>query len=119
MGTSKFKKIWNNKEKIYEGLKNTIFKKQYVEDISAARMELCRKCLHIDLEGSRCEVPGTNPCCGLCGCSLALKTRSLSSDCADEDNIQWHAVLTQEQEDQLNNQLNTDEYGNSIHSSGS
>ena len=25
--------------------------------------------------------PGTQPCCGECGCSLALKTRALSSDC--------------------------------------
>jgi hypothetical protein len=54
-------------------------------------------------------VPGTKPCCKLCGCSLALKTRSLSSACADEDNKRWDAILTEEEDDQLNNQINSDQ----------
>lgn len=116
---STIKKIWLNKDKIYEGIKNRIFKQEHIEEIARERLRACDSCPHVDKDGSKCEVPGTKPCCGLCGCSLSLKTRSLSSQCADDNNIRWEAILTEEQEDQLNNQLNTDEYGNSIHSSGS
>ncbi len=98
-------KIWKNKDKIYEGIKNSIFKQEHIEEIAAERIALCQTCPHIDLDGIKCEVPGTKPCCGLCGCSLALKTRSLSSDCADDNNIRWKAVLTEEEDDQLNNHL--------------
>jgi hypothetical protein len=51
-------------------------------------------------------VPGTAPCCnkelGGCGCCLALKTRSLSSECPKGH---WKAELTQEEEDKLNEKL--------------
>ena len=40
-------------------------------------------------------MPGTQPCCGECGCSLALKTRSLSSECAEGH---WTSVLTDEED---------------------
>jgi len=119
MGTSKLKKFWDNKLEIYEGLKNKAFKQEHIEEIARERLITCNACPHIDKNGSKCEVPGTKPCCGLCGCSLSLKTRSLSSQCADDKNIRWKAILTTQQEDQLNNQLNTNEHGNSIHSSGS
>ena len=101
-------KIWKNKGQIYEGIKNSIFKQEHIEEISHERMEICRKCPHIDLKGSKCEIPGTQPCCSLCGCSLSLKTRSLSSHCADEANERWPAILTENEEDNLNSKL----YGN-------
>ena len=27
------------------------------------------------------NIPGTQPCCGECGCSLDFKTRALSTEC--------------------------------------
>ena len=47
-------------------------------------------------------MPGTQPCCGLCGCSLAFKTRSLSSKC---DIGKWIAEVTEEEEDVINDKL--------------
>jgi len=98
-------KIWKNKGKIYEGIKNSIFKKEHIEEIAAERMALCKACPHIDLEGSKCEVPGTAPCCGLCGCKLSIKTRSLSSQCALNFDRRWEAVLDEKEEDALNDEL--------------
>lgn len=94
-----WKQIWDNKGKIFEGLKNSVFKKEAVEEIAAERIKICEACPHIDKEGTKCMIPGTQPCCGLCGCKLGLKTRSLSSACDDK---RWDAILTQEQEDELN-----------------
>lgn len=98
--------IWKNKGKILEGITNRVFKKEHVEQIAAQRAEICNTCTHIDREGSKCAIPGTQPCCGLCGCSLGLKTRSLSSFC---DDGRWEAVLTQEEEDKLKEQLESEE----------
>ena len=41
---------------------------------------------------------GTGHCCNECGCSLAFKTRSLSSDCPLD---KWKAFMTEEEEDKL------------------
>lgn len=58
------------------------------------------------MQGDGCMIPGTQPCCnkdlGGCGCSLAFKTRSLSSDCPK---LFWHAVIEQHEEDKLNEKL--------------
>lgn len=94
--------IWKNKDKIAEGIANRIFKKEHVEEIAAARAAICEKCEHLDRAGKSCAIPGTQPCCGLCGCSRALKTRSLSSFC---DDGRWDAVMTAAQEDQLVGQI--------------
>ena len=97
----KLSQIWNNRTAILEGIKNNAFKNEHVEQIAAERMAICQKCPSLDTEGSECMVPGTQPCCGKCGCSLQLKLRSLSSDCGDEENPRWHALLSQEEEDAL------------------
>lgn len=94
-------KIWKNKGKILEGLKNSVFKQEHIEEIANERMTLCRACPHIDMKGDKCELPGTAPCCGLCGCCLSIKTRSLSSDCALSTNKKWKAILNQDEEDLL------------------
>jgi hypothetical protein len=95
-------KVWKNKGKILEGIKNRIFKQEHVEEIFEERLAICQKCIEYDLEGKNCYVPGTQPCCGECGCSLALKLRSLSSECGLD---RWDATLTEEEEDRLNEQL--------------
>lgn len=95
--------LWKMKGKILEGIKNDIFKKEHVEEIAASRFTICNYCPHIDKQGSKCAVPGTQPCCGECGCKLSWKTRSLSSDCPKG---YWKAVLTEDEEEKLDNHLN-------------
>ena len=99
-------KIWKNKGQILEGITNSIFKKEDVEEIAQHRMQICNNCDLLDEEGEGCIIPGTQPCCnekkGGCGCSLSLKTRALSSECPLG---KWKAELTEEEEDKLNQKL--------------
>jgi hypothetical protein len=92
-------KIWKNRKQIMEGVINSVIRDEFVEEIAAQRLELCKSCVRKDDEGSSCVVPGTQPCCNLCGCSLAFKIRALSAECPD---LRWHALLTEEEEDKLN-----------------
>ena len=98
--------IWKNKNQIIEGVANSIFKKDDIEQIAQERMKVCFLCnLYTESDGG-CMVPGTTPCCnqelGGCGCSLKFKTRSLSSDCPMGH---WKAVVTQQEEDLINQKL--------------
>ncbi len=92
------KKIWKNRKEIYEGIKNSVIRDIYVEDIASKRMAICKECSEIDKEGSKCEMPGTQPCCGNCGCSLSFKTRALSTECPLE---KWKALMTEDEENKL------------------
>jgi hypothetical protein len=89
-----------------EGIKNNVFKREDVERVADARMEICTNCSIYDPSGEGCMVVGTAPCCnqdkGGCGCSLTFKTRSLSSECPKG---YWLAEMTQEEEDKLNEKL--------------
>jgi hypothetical protein len=77
------KTVWSNRLQILEGIKNFINRDEHVERIAATRMSICEECPLLDLKGSKCFAPGTEPCCGSCGCSLKLKTRSLESECPE------------------------------------
>jgi hypothetical protein len=100
-------KIWKAKGQILEGVTNSIFKKEDVEEIAQIRLNICQGCKLYDFKGEGCTVPGTAPCCnenlGGCGCSLYLKTRSLSSECPLG---KWEAEVTEEEEDAINQKLN-------------
>jgi len=74
-------KIWKSRGQIIEGITNSIFKREDVEEIAKERDK------------------------GGCGCSLSLKTRSLSSSCPHPNGAKWSAELTQEEEDTLNKKL--------------
>ena len=76
-------KAFSNLSAIYEGIKNRIFVNKKVEEIAAIRWSICQQCSQLDKEGNDCTIPGTQPCCSLCGCSMANKTRSLTSSCPD------------------------------------
>ena len=97
--------IFQKRKQIFEGIMNTMFTSKDVEEVAAKRMEVCNSCPHIDKEGTTCFVPGTAPCCGHCGCKLAFMTRSLSSACSDPDNPRWEAILTPDEEADVNRQL--------------
>ena len=89
-----------------EGLLNSVIKRDDVEAIAKARMDICNECPHIDREGSKCFAPGTQPCCSKCGCKLAWKTRSISSSCGDEENPRWNAIVDEHEETEIFNKLN-------------
>jgi hypothetical protein len=103
MAWNKFLGAFRNRKQILEGLKNQIFKKEHVEAEAARRWAICKECPSLDTQGSKCMAPGTQPCCSECGCSLSLKTRSLSSSCPLE---KWLAVMDEDTEEKLREQLN-------------
>jgi hypothetical protein len=95
-------RIWKNRGLIMEGIKNNMFKTAHVENIAFFRNEICKDCEFIDKTGGSCAVPGTQPCCSECGCSLKLKTRSLASECPKGF---WKAELTEAEEQELLKQI--------------
>jgi hypothetical protein len=95
-------KIWKEKGKILEGVKNSMFKQEHIEEIAASRMAICEDCFFIDKEGSKCYMKGTQPCCGECGCKLSFKTRSLSSSCPKN---KWESITSEEEEDAIINSI--------------
>ena len=90
--------IWENRKGILEGIKNSVIRDEFVEDIARMRHDICEGCEYLDKKGKACAVKGTKPWCGECGCSLAFKTRSLSSSCPKG---KWDAIATEEEEDKL------------------
>ena len=76
MGT--LSKIYHARKKILEGVKNIAIRDEFVEIVHEHRINICKGCAKYD---GKCAIPGTGPCCGACGCSLAIKTRSLDSAC--------------------------------------
>jgi hypothetical protein len=94
---SLLKQIWKDRNKIMEGITNTLRRDEFVEDVAKHRMEVCDACTS---KGTKCVMRGTAPCCDECGCSLAFKTRSLSSECPLG---KWKALMSEEEEDKLDN----------------
>ena len=94
-----------NLSQIAEGIKNKIFKKEDVEAVAKLRWMECKVCPLLDREGDSCAVPRSKPCCSDCGCSIALKIRSMSSDCPKG---RWDAIMTPEMEDKLKKQIYLD-----------
>jgi hypothetical protein len=89
------KEIWKDRKKIIEGITNSIVRDDFVEHVASLRNDICAEC---PSKGKKCAVKGTGPCCNECGCSLAFKTRSLSSSCPLN---KWTKVITEKQEDKL------------------
>jgi hypothetical protein len=89
------KLIWQNRKEILEGITNSVIRDETVEEIATLRYTICDEC---DKKGNECAVKGTAPCCNECGCSLAFKTRSLSSECPLG---KWDAIATEEEETKL------------------
>lgn len=89
------KKIFESRNQILEGIKNKVFRNDAVEAIAEERNKICTQCEFYDTKGNHCFIPGTQPCCGSCGCKLSLKQRSLSSSCPEE---YWNPVLTEKEE---------------------
>jgi hypothetical protein len=105
-------RIWKNRNQIIEGIKNSIFKNEDIEEIAKERQKICisNLCGCYDLLGKGCLIPGSQPCCsqltGGCGCSLKFKVRSLSSFCPRK---YWDAVLTEDEEHLLKEKLGSND----------
>jgi hypothetical protein len=96
--------IWKEKGKILEGIANYVFKREDVEDVVNTRWQICLECEHLDHTGKGCVIPGTQPCCKLCGCSMKFKLRSMASECADNP-PRWIALMDEKEEELLNKTL--------------
>ncbi len=110
---STISEIFKNRDKIWEGLKNKMFKSEHVEEIYNERLEICKGCESFDTSGSGCTIPGTSPCCNInnggCGCSLSLKLRSLSTDCPKK---KWLAITGKQEEAMIKSQIKNNETKN-------
>jgi len=107
MRLNKIIAAFGNMDKILEGVKNNIFKKDDVEQVVKLRYNHCVSCKYLDTKGDKCAVNGTQPCCADCGCSLALKLRSLSSGCPKG---KWGAVMDEDTEKKVKDQIGKNLY---------
>ena len=52
---------FGNLDKIAEGIKNKVFKKEHVEEIAKLRWMDCATCEHLDNEGEKCALKVSKP----------------------------------------------------------
>lgn len=87
---------------IMQGAFNSIFVREEIEKIADERINICRECPH-DSESAKKLNPDLknklrpDEHCGLCGCNLHMKTRSLSQVCPDKP-PRWDKVVEEQQE---------------------
>lgn len=75
------KEAWESKWDILTGIWNDLFTSSEIKEMSNKRMDICNSCPEIDKKGDKCFAPGTQPCCGICGCKLKWKTKVPSEEC--------------------------------------
>lgn len=103
------KTIWKHRKQILEGTLNSIFTKDTVEQVANWRTEICETniCGYYDSEGiSPKVVLKGSPACSICGCSIHLLTRSMSSKCSLHEidlSPLWDQELSEDEENNLNN----------------
>ncbi|MGK0255587.1 MAG: hypothetical protein ACI81I_000187 [Arcobacteraceae bacterium] len=102
----KYTNVFKNINQIAEGIKNNIFKKEHIEAVAKERFQTCIKCSMFDAKGTDCLAPGTQPCCSDCGCSLAFKVRSLSSECPKG---YWKSLMSEETEEIIIKQIDNEQ----------
>jgi hypothetical protein len=97
--------IWKKKDKILEGIMNSVFKREHVELIASSRLALCQSntCNHYDPKGvSPAAVVKGVPSCASCGCKIQWKIRALSDSCPLRF---WGSVLSHTEESVLKEKL--------------
>ena len=58
----KYLSVFKNFDKIADGIKNNIFKKEHIEAVATDRFQKCIACSLFDAKGDDCLAPGTQPC---------------------------------------------------------
>jgi hypothetical protein len=71
------KELWNNRNAIVEGIKNTIVENETIELLAAERRAICDSCSSLSTDCA----PLIELCCSECGCSIKFKTRSPGTSC--------------------------------------
>lgn len=100
--------IFKNRSAIWQGLRNNLIKQDHIEALYQERKEICNDCPFMKEKGSLlCTMPGTEPCCPECGCSLAIKLRSPDATCPKNF---WSAVMTNQEANLLNTNLNAEDH---------
>jgi len=91
--------------KLYEGWRNKLVPpahlKEKIEETSAFRTNICRGCEFNSLYAKHSPLRPDEHCVE-CGCTVSAKTRCLSCECPLEI-PKWNAVLTMEQEEEIQN----------------
>lgn len=96
---------------ILQGVTNSIFVKDVIEEMAQERLAVCRAC-PFNSEVARAEgktIMRKDEHCLDCGCNLHLKSRAPSSECPQK---KWLALATTEESRQIMELLeknNTDE----------
>ena len=91
---------------VYEGWRNHLFPPEHLKKaitrVSRERIVICRKCEYNskNKEGFTLRI---DEHCINCGCPLAAKTKCLSCSCPLKV-PRWNAVITEEQEEEINNE---------------
>ena len=105
-------RVWKNKGQILEGIVNSVFSNQDIQDVGDQRITICRSniCGLYDKDGSseKAVLKGEESCAG-CGCALKFKTVCLSCSCHLQDVQQhplWIAEVSHAEEEVLRERLN-------------
>jgi hypothetical protein len=86
---------------IMEGAFNSVFVNKQIEKIAEERTTICRDCPHDSINARKADpnFKSNNPFehCGLCGCNIHMKTRSLAQVCPDKP-PRWDKVIEIQEE---------------------
>lgn len=90
-----------NFKEIFEGWRNHLIPPEHlrkqIAEVSKERLKICRTC---PFHSSKHNTIRLDEHCTDCGCPLQAKTKCLSCGC---DQYYWDAVLTEEEEEEINN----------------
>ena len=83
-----------NLRQIAEGYINlaisgTIIASEKIEELSKARITICKACISFDDTNKSCNLKTQKGCCKHCGCFMKAKTRVLNAVCGDKENPKW------------------------------
>lgn len=83
-----------NLRQIAEGYINlaisgTIIASEKIEELSKARITICKACISFDASNKSCNLKTQTGCCKHCGCFMQAKTRVLNAVCGDKENPKW------------------------------
>lgn len=93
-----------NWKQVYEGWRNNLVPpkklRMLIGQVSKDRLMICNVC-EFNSANTNKKYIRPDKHCVLCGCTIAAKVTCLSCDCANVP-PKWEAVLTAEQEEELN-----------------